>query len=137
MAFQPGFSRARDLRPMPPDFPKFAWKMNMGELRSRYHCGNVAIRRWRSECGVKDERFQPAPPPDDFREVAPLRTVKELRNLYKCGWAVISRWQKETGVKAKNAKSRYRKREEADEIALCLNCPFPECKSNCGIVRGC
>lgn len=128
----------RPMRPMPPDFPELARTMNQRELRQRYSCGTTIIRRWSRECGIDwSERYAPRPAPDEFTEIAPLHSVREMEKLYHCGGETIRRWLKETGVTQKNARGHYVKHNEADEIALCLTCPFPKCKSNCGRVPGC
>lgn len=125
-----------NLRPMPRDFPEYAAKLGVSGLRERYKCGNIAIRRWRQECGVPPLSNPPTPPPDDFAEIAPLHTVSELRRIYKRGGAIISRWQKETGVRAKNGRSRYRKHDKSEEIQVCLNCSELDCTGDCSRVSG-
>lgn len=126
-----------NLRPMPRDFPEYAAKLGVSGLRERYKCGNIAIRRWRQECGVPPPSQTKIPPPDDFAKIAPSRTVPELKRHYGRGGGTIRRWASETGVRYKGARDKREKRNEAEEIALCLACPFPKCKSNCGRVAGC
>lgn len=140
---QAEFHRARkraDFRPMPPDFPEYAAKMGVSALRERYKCGSPSVYRWYAECGVPVLAKIPAPPPEDFAELAPLHTVSELRRIYKRGGAIISRWQKETGVKARNGKRQHVKRDDMEEIQICMTCPYPECKlvnkERCGRIGG-
>lgn len=109
--------------PMPPDFPETAPTMTVAELAAHYGCSERVVRRWSRESGVDYKfRFQRIPPPDDFREVGPLHTQNELRIIYRRSGSVIARWALATGVTLKRVK-----RDPAEEIALCLTCPFSKC----------
>lgn len=74
------------------------------------------------------------PVPADFREVAPLHTMKEIQSIYRRGERTVRRWLAQTGVVHKNARSRILKHDTAEDIELCLTCPFDECREKCGRV---
>lgn len=126
-------ARKSRARPMPPDFPAFA-RLKSAELCERYHCNKCVITRWRKECGIKYDGATPAP--EDFREVAPLHTHNELRKIYGRSGSVIVRWAQEAGVTLKRIRQSYVKRDAAEEIALCLTCPFSQCHpASCARIR--
>lgn len=118
---------------MPPDFPELARTMNRDELRRRYSCGNIVIRRWGRECGIDwSERQKPVPPPEGFPETAPLHTAPELAEMYGRGVGTIRRWARETNTSYRGKRSNYTKHDESEKITLCLTCPYAECLMELG-----
>ncbi len=77
------------------------------------------------------------PVPRDFAENAAVMTEPELRRHYKRGDQTIRRWINLSGVEPKSKRKtasrewRFVQPDTPEEIKMCLNCKFSECKGWC------
>lgn len=127
-------AKGRARRPIPDDFAQIAPLYTRKELRRRYRCGAETLRRWSDESGVDYKgRVRTLPVPDDFAQIAPECGKRELMARYGRGLSTINRWLAMTGAKAKRVRAvPAKRRDPAEEISLCLTCPFSVCRpTNC------